>query len=90
LSFGIILGTTSGYLYTREITPIQKQEVIVYEDVTPVLSPEEKFQQYLSRIDLDSDDSITKFVSPDFSFESLGYTPADLQRLDRTHIIDTK
>ncbi len=90
LSFGIILGTTSGYLYSREISPIQKQEPVVYEDVTPVLSPEEKFQQYLSRIDLDSDDSVTKFVNPDFSFDSLRYTPTGLQKLDRTHIIDTK
>lgn len=44
----------------------------------------------VSRFDLESDDSITKFVNPGISFFDKEYIPVDLESLESEYIIDTK
>lgn len=45
---------------------------------------------YINSLDLESDDSITKFVDPKNSFNNLWYVPKNLVSLSWSHIIDWK
>jgi len=40
--------------------------------------------------DIFSDESLTKYVDPNITFNETGYIPQDMRRLDRTYIVDTK
>ena len=49
-----------------------------------------EFENYISNIDLLSDDSLTKFVNPDVSFNELSYVPESLVSISGEYIIDWK
>jgi hypothetical protein len=55
---------------------------------------EQKLKQekidYIKNIDLKTDESITKFVSPEVSFNDKKYIPKDLVSFSGSYIIDTK
>jgi len=44
----------------------------------------------LMSYDIFSDESLTKYVDPNITFNETGYIPQDMRRLDRTYIVDTK
>lgn len=51
-----------------------------------------KFQEekYIMWLDLLTDDSITKYVDPDVSFETLSYVPENMKSLKSQYVVDTK
>lgn len=69
----------------------QKQDEIFLNRkiATAVLQQQKKMQQIVD-LDIQSDDSLTKYVDPNVSFQDVWYIPQDLRKLERTHLRDIK
>lgn len=70
-----------------ETHTLDEEYIFLSRDVAQDILSQEHF---LKNLDVETDDSMTKFVNPDVPFQDVTYIPADLEYLSRDYIVDTK
>lgn len=68
----------------------QEKQRILREKKQAELKAKKEYENYIKNLDLESDDSITKFVNNKVSFNNIWYIPKNLVPVSWKHIIDGK
>jgi len=68
----------------------QEKQRILKEKKQAELKAKKEYENYIKNLDLESDDSITKFVNNKVHFTNIWYIPKDLVSVWAKHIIDGK
>ena len=74
------------FLDTKDIP----EYVLLDRKLATDILKQQQLEKYLNDLDYVSDTSFQKYVDPSVSFETLGYIPEDMRRLEREFIVDTK
>jgi len=69
---------------------IREQKIVLDRKMASELLKKYQTERYIKNLDLESDESYTKYVDPTVPFATISYIPKDLRRLDTTYISDTK
>jgi len=92
ISISVILIIFSGLLVYIDYNNAQKvlDSIKVIDFEAELLKRQEQFLNKIKSLDLETDNSITKFVNNEISFNSIDYIPEGLESIKSEYIFDTK